>query len=70
MKIETIKLFKGKTGALYGMRIETDSRLIKDPERAWWRLKTPGKNWEPQSVADDLILVDFPDEVYIYVKQN
>ena len=71
MKIETIKLFKNKeTGALYGMRLENDSHLIPDPENAWKRLKTPGKGWDPQSITDDLILVDFPDEVYIYVKQN
>ena len=71
MKIETIKLFKNKeTGALYGMRQDPCGDLIPDPENAWKRLKTPGKGWKPQSITDDLILVDFPDEVYIYVKRN
>ena len=71
MKIETIKLFKNKeTGALYGMRLENDSDLIPDPERAWERIKKPGNGWDPQIVNDDLVVVDFPDELYIYIKRN
>lgn len=71
MKIETIKLFKNKeTGALYGMRQDPCGDLIPDPEKAWEKLKTPRKNWKPHFTDDNLIVVDFPDELYIYIKRN
>lgn len=71
MQIQTIKFFKNKeTGEIYGMRINKDNYLISDPEQAWKRIKKTGKGWNPQVVNDDLVVVDFPDELYIYIKQN
>lgn len=71
MQIQTIKFTKVKgTGEIYGMRIEKDNYLIPDPEQAWERIKKPGKGWNPQIVNDDLVIVDFPDELHIYIKRN
>ena len=71
MQIQTTKLFKNKeTGELYGMRTDKTDRLIPDTEQAWKRIKKPGKGWNPQVINDDLVVVDFPDELYIYIKRN
>lgn len=71
MHIKTIKFYKNRaTGALYGMRTdETDDRLIQDPAKAWERLKKTGKNW-PAKVCAGMIIVDFPDEVFIFIKHD
>jgi len=71
MQIKTIKFYKNKeTGALYGMRTEKDEdRLIPDPAKAWERLKRPGKNWKPEVYAG-MIIVDSPDEVFIFIKHD
>lgn len=71
MKIKTIKFYKNReTGGLYGMRTdEAGDRLIQDPETTWERLKTPGKNWKPEVYAG-MIIVDFPDEVFIFIKHD
>lgn len=71
MQIQTIKFFKVKgTGDLYGMRTDKTDYLIPDPEQAWKRIKKTGKGWNPQIINDDVVVVDFPDELYIYIKQN
>lgn len=71
MQIQTIKFFKNKeTGEIYGMRTSKDDHLIPDPDQAWKRIKKPGKAWNPQVANDDLVVVDFPDELYIYIKRN
>ena len=71
MQIQTIKFFKNRdTGEIYGMRTPREDNLITDPEQAWKRIKKPGKGWKPQVVNDDLVVVDFPDELFIYIKQN
>ena len=71
MQIQTIKLFKNKeTGGLYGIRTDETDRLIPDPEQAWKRIKKAGWEWNPQVINDDVVVVDFPDELYIYIKRN
>lgn len=71
MQIQTINFFKNKeTGEIYGMRTDKNDRLIPDPEQAWKRIKKAGKGWNPQTINDDVVVVDFPDELYIYIKQN
>ena len=71
MQIQTIKFTKSKgTGEIYGMRAVKNDRLIPDPEQAWKRIKKPGNGWNPQVANDDLVVVDFPDELYIYIKRN
>lgn len=71
MQIQTIKFFKNKeTGEIYGMRIVKDDNLITDAEQAWKRIKKPGKGWNPQVANDDLVVVDFPNELCIYIKRN
>lgn len=71
MQIQTIKFFKNRdTGEIYGMRTPREDNLIPDPEQAWKRIKKTGKGWNPQVANDDLVVVDFPDELYIYIKRN
>lgn len=71
MQIQTIKFTKSKgTGEIYGMRTVKNDHLIPDTEQAWKRIKKPGKGWNPQVANDDLVVVDFPDELYIYIKRN
>lgn len=71
MQIQTIKFFKNKeTGEIYGMRTAREDNLIADPEKAWKRIKKTGNGWNPQVINDDLVVVDFPDELYIYIKRN
>lgn len=71
MQIQTIKFFKNKeTGEIYEMRTDKDNYLIPDPEQAWKRIKKSGRGWNPQVVNDDLVVVDFPNELYIYIKRN
>lgn len=71
MQIQTIKFTKCKeTGEIYGMRTVKNDYLIPDPEKAWKRIKKPGKGWNPQVINDDLVVVDFPDELHIYIKRN
>lgn len=71
MKIQTIKFYKNKeTGALYGMRTNgREDALIPDPAKAWRRLSRPGKNYRPVILCN-MITVDYPDELVIYIKND
>ena len=70
MEYKTIKSFAfykcKETGTLYGMRV-CDCRLIPDPEKAWERIRK--RNNDNLFETDNFILLDFPDEIIIYMKQ-
>ena len=67
--IKEYKLFRNKeTGALYGIHEDKGTRLIPDVDKAWKRLKAPRKDATTNSI-DNLIIVEYEDCVYVYVKE-